>query len=80
MPFTLPKWNKCFQPPGKNDGMIGLRATCAIAGVVMNKRDQRWLEVMEENCLDVKTWIRYMDNILLAIREGWRWWKGHVLL
>ena len=62
-------------------GPIGLRATCAVARVVMNTWDVRWLEMMSENGLDVMTGIRYMDDIrafLKAIREGWRWWEDRL--
>ena len=47
---------------------IGLRATCAIAHVVMNTRDTSWLEKLE---------VMYMDDIRMfahAIRAGWSWW------
>ena len=62
-------------------GPIGLRATCAVARVVMNTWDTKWLEVMTDNNLEVLTGIRYMDDIrsfLKAIREGWRWWEGRL--
>ena len=45
----------------------------------MNKWDTQWMEMMVTNGLEVKTGIRYMDDIRVfmeAIREGWRWWNG----
>ena len=63
----------------KAGGPIGLRATCAIARVVMNTWDTRWLEKMESNGIKIKTGVRYMDDIrifLYALRAGWRWWEG----
>jgi hypothetical protein len=45
----------------------------------MNKWDTKWMELMEENELEVKTGVRYMDDIrafMNSICEGWRWWKG----
>ena len=61
----------------KAGGPIGLRATCAIARVVMNTWDTRWLEKLEVNGIRIKTGVRYMDDIRIfahAIRAGWRWW------
>ena len=62
-------------------GPIGLRATCAVARVVMNKWDEMWLERMTENNITVITGVRYMDDIrafLHAIRAGWRMWEGRL--
>ena len=59
----------------KAGGPIGLRATCAVACVVMNTRDTRWMELMTTSQLEILTGIRYMDDIrafLYEIREGWR--------
>ena len=42
--------------------LVGLRATCAIARVVMNKWDTQWMEMSVANGLEVKTGIRYMDD------------------
>jgi hypothetical protein len=45
----------------------------------MNKWDTQWMEMMVANGLEVKTGIRYMDDIrafMDAICEGWRWWNG----
>ena len=63
----------------KAGGPIGLRATCAVARVVMNAWDLRWLEKVEDNQVRIITGVRYMDDILLftrAIKAGWRWWDG----
>ena len=47
----------------KAGGPIGLHATCAVAHVVMNTWDIRWLEMMATNRLEILTGIRYMDDI-----------------
>ena len=60
-------------------GPIGLRATGAIARVVMNAWDAKWLEKMEQINIKVKRGCRYVDDIrafLKAIRKGWRWSEG----
>ena len=60
-------------------GPIGLRSTCAIARIVMNKFDARWLEKMESNNIKIRKGQRYMDDlraILLALKAGWRWLDG----
>ena len=57
-------------------GPIGLRATCAVARVVMNVWDARWLEMMKENNIKIKGGCRYMDDIriiIASIKAGWRW-------
>jgi hypothetical protein len=53
---------------------IGLRATCVVGRVVMNK----WLERMTENNISHSS---YMDDIrafLHAIRAGWKMWEGRL--
>ena len=65
----------------KTGGPIGLRATCAVARVVMNAWDIRWMERMATNNISVITGVRYMDDIrafLHAIRAGWRMWEGRL--
>ena len=60
-------------------GPIGLRATCAVARVIMNAWDTKWLEILTDNNIELLTGVRYMDdlrNFLMSIREGWRWWDG----
>ena len=57
-------------------GPIGLRATCAVARIVMNFWDKKWKEKMEDNNIKRDLEDRYMDDIrviLMAIKEGWRW-------
>ena len=63
----------------KSGGPIGIRATCAVARVVMNMWDTMWLERMTFNNISVITGVRYMDDIgafLHAIKAGWRMWEG----
>ena len=62
-------------------GPIGLRSTCAVARVMMNVWDARWMEMVNSNNIRVRKSNRYMDDIrsfLKAIREGWRWFNGHL--
>ena len=63
----------------KAGGPIGLRDTCAIARVVMNTWDIKWLDKMEQNGVMIKTGVRYRDDIRIfvnAIRADWRCWGG----
>ena len=56
-----------------------MRATCAVAHVIMNACDTKWLEILTDNKIELLTGVRYMDdlrNFLMSIREGWRWWDG----
>ena len=60
----------------KKGGPIGLRATCAVARVVMLWWDGQLLAKMKENNLEIEAGARYMDDVRLfleSIREGWRW-------
>ena len=60
-------------------GPIGLRATCAVARVVMNEWDARWMNLMKVNNITIMDGERYMDDvraILKALKPGWRWWDG----
>ena len=62
-------------------GPIGLRSTCAVARVVMNAWDAKWMEMVSANNIRVLKNNRYMDDIrsfLKALREGWRWYDGHL--
>ena len=57
-------------------GPIGLRGTCAIARLVMQMWDLKWMNRM--NKLKVVIWLamRYMDDgrsFLAPSRPGWRW-------
>ena len=40
---------------------IGLRSTCAVARVVMNAWDSRWMELVSTNNVKVRKNDRYMD-------------------
>ena len=63
----------------KAGGPIGLRSTCAVARVVMNEWDMRWLELCNRSNIKIGKSNRYMDDIrafLKALREGWRWMDG----
>ena len=65
----------------KAGGPIGLRSTCAKAGVVMNEWDARWQELCVRNNIILRKGDRYMDDIrafLTALRMGWRWVDGHL--
>ena len=58
----------------KNGGPIGLRATCAVARVIMLWWDGQLLAKMKENNLKIEAGARYMDDVRLfleSIREGW---------
>ena len=47
----------------------------------MNFWDNKWLEEMDNNSLEILTGSRYMDDIrafLASIKEGWRWWQGEL--
>ena len=60
-------------------GPIGLRATCAVARLVMVDWDKKWQQKMNENKVTLEDASRYMDDVrafLFSIREGWRWWEG----
>ena len=60
-------------------GPIGLRATCAIARIVMNYWDKKWMNLMNINNIERDLEDRYMDDIrvmLMALRAGWRWYEG----
>ena len=60
----------------RGGGPIGLRATCAIARVVMQLWDRDWKNRLRS--MGVVTWMvsRYMDDgraFLPPFRHGWRW-------
>ena len=60
-------------------GPIGLRSTCAVAHVVMNEWDAKWMEVCVDNNIRVGKKNRNMDDIrafLKSLKEGWRWLDG----
>ena len=65
----------------KKGGPIGLRATCAIARLVICAWDRKWKELITKNNITLEEYIRYMDDgriILLPFRPGWRWSEGGV--
>ena len=65
----------------KKGGPIGLRATCAIARLVICAWDRKWKELITKNNITLEEDIRYMDDgriILLPFRPGWRWSEGGV--
>ena len=56
-------------------GAIGLRATCAIARVVMNMWDDLWTQKLRDLNIRVELYTRYMDDgraMIHPIRPGWR--------
>ena len=66
----------------KTGGPIGLRGTCAIARLVMQMWDRKWLDRLAR--LKVVIWLamRYMDDgrtFLAPFRPGWRWVDGDLL-
>ena len=59
-------------------GPIGLRGTCAIARLVMQMWDLKWMARMDR--LKVVIWLamRYMDDGR-AFKSGWRWYRGDLV-
>ena len=65
----------------KTGGPIGLRGTCAIARLVMQVWDKKWLDRMAKLNVAIELAMRYMDDgraILYAIKAGWRWAEGEL--
>ena len=70
----------------KEGGPIGLRATCAVARLIMNMWGKKWLSLMKELNLDIEEYVRYMDDgwvFIHSIREvgdgrkvSWCGWKS----
>ena len=63
-------------------GPIGLRSTCCVAKMIMIWWDQKFLEVVKKNNLQIIDSARYMDDVrvwLRAIRLGWRWLDGQLV-
>ena len=57
-------------------GPIGLRATGAIAKIVMGDWDLKLLKIMMENDVSIEVAARYVDDIrllLASLKMGWRW-------
>ena len=62
-------------------GPIGLRATGAIARVVMGTWDKELLKLLAENGMAPELAVRYIDDIRLAlqaVKPGWRWSGGQL--
>ena len=60
-------------------GPIGLRSTCAVARVIMNRWDAKWKDKLKINNIDLECDARYVDDgraVLFSLRPGWRWLKG----
>ena len=78
--------NHLYQFAGKTyiqrDGApIGVRLSCAVARLVMNKWDRKFMAVLNTNNIKTETAFRYMDDkrvILRALALGWRWDKGQI--
>ena len=66
----------------KEGGPIGLRATCAVARLVMHMWDQAWLGKMKMQGVDIEEYARYMDDgrvFMFCIKRGWRWTEGELV-
>ena len=62
-------------------GPIGLRATCAIARVVMARHSILWKKIMTDNNINTAFDGFYVDDgriIMYSIRPGWRWMNGEL--
>ena len=60
----------------REGGPIGLRATCAVARLVMCIWDRLWKNRLEHLGIRTELEVRYMDDGRVAmhpIRNGWRW-------
>ena len=63
-------------------GPIGLRGTCTLARLVMQVYDKKWLRLVEEGGINLKLYMRYMDDgrkFLQPIKRGWRWEAGSMV-
>ena len=63
-------------------GPIGLRGTCAVARLVMQMWDSKWLDRMAKMNVVLELAMRYMDDgrtFMFAMRAGWRWVDGDLL-
>ena len=68
---------KCYKQ--REGGPIGLRSTCALAHVVMERWDMKWKERIKSNNIELEEDGRYVDDTrayLYPIRAGWRWEEG----
>ena len=63
-------------------GPIGLRATGAIAGIVMGQWDISLMKLLADNEMTVQEAARYVDDVRVvmhAINLGWRWEAGKMI-
>ena len=66
----------------RKGGPIGLRATCALARLIMCKWDTIWKGVLGELKIQCELYIRNMDDgriVLHPIRPGWRVENGNLV-
>ena len=78
--------NHLYQFAGKTylqrDGApIGERLSCAVARLVMNKWDRKFIATLNTNKIKMETGFRYMDDtrvFLRALALGWRWDRGQI--
>ena len=57
-------------------GPIGLRATCAVARLVMKIWDEKWLGKLKDLMVKIEEATRYMDDgrtAMYSFKHGWRW-------
>ena len=73
--------NHLYQFGGKyyrqtDGGPIGVRASMSASRVVTGRFDKKLGKIIDENKLEVKTRMRYVDDlrlIMYLLKEGWRW-------
>ena len=66
----------------KSGGPIGLRATCAIARLIMCSWDRAWMAKMVEGKVKINEYLRYMDDgrsFMPPFKHGWRWRSGNLV-
>ena len=66
--------SKVYQQSG--GGPIGLRATGAIAKIVLSEWDLKLMKILADNEVTTEEAARYIDDVrimLKAINPGWRW-------
>ena len=57
-------------------GPIGLRSTASLASLVMKIWDLCWRQLLDEENIDLISYMRYVDdarNFARPLAEGWRW-------
>ena len=62
-------------------GPIGLRGTCAVARIIMQLFDRKWVTLLEDMGVVIYENIRYMDGgrtLLPPFKAGWRWSQGGI--